>query len=240
MNIVIPMAGNGQRFVNVGYNIPKPLIPVLGKPMIYHVLEQVENLGGQIIVIARQEHYRDYLDQFEVLQETFNFEVVTVPQLTQGPLCTVLSAYDYINTDKPLLILNSDQIVDGGYKDFVESSRELDGNILTFECDGNPKWSYVRRNKEKLIECVREKVAISSEATVGVYYFGNGRDFLEAAAEMIVQDDRTNGEFYVAPVYNYLISKGRRVGGFQIQEQEMHGLGTPEDLNQYISWKLEK
>lgn len=238
MNIVIPMAGNGQRFINVGYSTPKPLIPVLGKPMIYYVLEQVENLGGQTIVVARQDHYRGYLDQFEALQKTFNFKVVTVPQLTQGPLCTVLSAYDYINTDESLLILNSDQVVDGGYKDFVEGSKELDGNILTFECDGNLKWSYVRRNEENLIECVREKVAISSEATVGVYYFGSSRDFLEAAAEMIVQNDRTNGEFYVAPVYNYLISKGSKIGGFQIQEQKMHGLGTPEDLNQYISWKL--
>lgn len=238
MNTIIPIAGNGQRFIDVGYVIPKPLIPVLGKPMIYHVLEQVENLGGQITVVARQDHYRDYLNQFEALQKIFNFKTITVPQLTRGPLCTVLSAYDYINADESLLILNSDQVVDGGYKDFVESSKELDGNILTFKCDGNPKWSYVRRNEENLIKCVREKVAISSEATVGVYYFGSGRDFLEAAAEMIVQDDRTNGEFYVAPVYNYLISKGKKIGGFQIQEQEMHGLGTPEDLNRYISWKL--
>lgn len=240
MNIVIPMAGNGQRFTSVGYSIPKPLIPVLGKPMIHHVLEQVENLGGQVTVVARQDHYRGYLDQFEALQKIFNFKIVTVQQLTQGPLCTVLSAYDYINTDESLLILNSDQVVDGGYKDFVESSKELDGNVLTFECDGNPKWSYVRRNEENLIEYIREKVAISSEATVGVYYFGSGRDFLEAAAEMIVQDDRTNGEFYVAPVYNYLISKGRKIGGFQIQEQEMHGLGTPEDLAKYILWKSEE
>lgn len=239
MNIVIPIAGNGQRFVNAGYSVPKPLIPVLGKPMIYHVLEQVENLDGNITVVARQKHYDTYLDQFKALQKSFDFKIVTVIQLTQGPLCTVLSAYDQINTDDSLLVLNSDQVVDRGYRDFVESSKELDGNILTFKCDGNPKWSYVRRNKENLIECVREKVAISSEATVGVYYFGSGRDFLEAAAEMIVQDDRTNGEFYVAPVYNYLISKGRKIGGFQIQEQEMHGLGTPEDLNQYISWKSE-
>lgn len=239
MNIVIPIAGNGQRFVDAGYDTPKPLIPVLGKPMIQHVIEQVESLGGNITVVARQEHYNNYLDQFEALQKSFDFKIVTVPQLTQGPLCTVLSAYDQINTDDSLLVLNSDQVVDGGYRNFVESSKELDGNILTFKCDGNPKWSYVRRNEENLIECVREKVAISSEATVGVYYFGSGREFLEAAAEMIVQDDRTNGEFYVAPVYNYLISKGRKIGGFQIQEQEMHGLGTPEDLNQYISWKLE-
>jgi len=81
---------------------------------------------------------------------------------------------------------------------------------------------------------VAEKVPISNLATVGIYYFRRGRDFVEAALDMIVENDRVNGEFYTCPVYNYMIRNGKKIGVFEVKSEAMHGLGTPEDLETYI------
>lgn len=234
MIVIIPAAGSGQRFINAGYTVPKPFIQVLGKPMISHVIEMFMEPGVEIGLLIRQ----DALDYAEQLRDYGAYTRV-VPRLTEGTACTVLEAYDWIDNDRELIIANSDQVVDTGIREMVKQARQknLDGNILCFK-SLDPKWSYVELQDE-LVQRVVEKEVISDIATVGIYYFKHGSDFVNAAEQMILANDRVKNEFYTAPTYNYLIRAGKKVGITLIQEDQMHGLGTPEDLKEYIKWKSE-
>lgn len=234
MIVVIPAAGSGQRFINAGYTVPKPFIQVLGKPMISHVIEMFMEPSVEIGLLIRQ----DALDYAEQLRDYGAYTRV-VPRLTEGTACTVLEAYDWINNDRELIIANSDQVVDTGVREMVNQARQknLDGNILCFR-SSDPKWSYVEL-RDDLVQRVVEKEVISDTATVGIYYFKHGSDFVNAAEQMILADDRVKNEFYTAPTYNYLIKAGKKIGITLIQEDQMHGLGTPEDLKEYIKWKSE-
>ena len=213
INIVIPMAGAGSRFAKAGYLKPKPFIDVLGKPMICHVLDNLNIKDAKFILLARAEHYKNEQETVNWIRKNYNVEFVLIDKLTEGAACTVLHAHRLINNDTPLLIANSDQIVDMDIKDYINDSdkRNLDGSVLCFE-DNDPKWSYAKLDENNFITMIREKEVISEHATVGIYYFRRGRDFVENAIDMFVRNERVNNEFYVAPVYNYSIEKGGRYG----------------------------
>ncbi len=230
------MAGAGQRFAEAGYTVPKPFIEVMGRPMIELVLDNLQAPNARFVLIAQKQHVSDYADFFTKLKEQFNASVVEIEGLTEGAACTVLRAVRQLNNDQPLLIANSDQLVDISMAEFMNHSQSnnKDGSILTFPC-ADPKWSYARTNSLGVVDLVAEKQAISSHATVGIYYWQRGQDFVEAAAEMISHNDRTNNEFYTAPAYNYAIAAGAKIGIYEIAEAQMHGLGTPEDLVVYLA-----
>ena len=140
-----------------------------------------------------------------------------------------------IDNNTPLLIANSDQIVDMNIAEFINDSenRNLDGSVLCFK-DHDTKWSYAKIDGEGLITEIREKVVISEFATVGIYYFAKGGFFVKNAIDMIIRNERVKNEFYVAPVYNFGIQEGLKFGIFNININQMHGIGTPTDLNVYI------
>lgn len=237
-NVVIPMAGRGSRFAKAGYNKPKPFIDVLGKPMICHVLDNLNMQNAKFILLARKEHYNNEQQTVSWIKNHYNVEFVLIDKLTEGAACTVLHAHRLINNDTPLLIANSDQIVDMNIEDYIKNSEErmLDGSVLCFE-DDDKKWSYAKLNENGYITEIREKEVISNNATVGIYYFNKGSDFVENAVDMIVRNERVNNEFYVAPVYNYAIKQGKNYGIYTIDKTQMHGTGTPEDLDKYIKLK---
>ncbi len=237
LHIVIPMAGNGSRFRDAGYERPKPFIEVNGMPMIGRVLENVRVAGAKIWLIAREEDLVREADAAADLRARYGVEFILLDKVTEGAACTILFARAHIHNDVPLLLANSDQLVDIPMQDFVDDMhrRKLDGSIMTFHEPGlHPKWSYARTGTDGLVEEVREKNAISHDATVGIYLFSKGRYFVEAAVDMIIRNDRTKGEFYTCPVYNYMVAAGRRVGIYPVAEQDMHGLGTPEDLERFL------
>lgn len=238
INIVIPMAGAGSRFAEAGYKKPKPFIDVLGIPMICHVLENLKIPGAKFILLARKEHYDSEQETVNYIKSKYDVEFVLIDKLTEGAACTVLHAHRLINNERPLLIANSDQIVDMNINDYVQDSenRDLDGSVLCFY-DTDKKWSYAKLDENGLITMIREKEVISEYATVGIYYFAKGRDFVENAVDMFVRNERVNNEFYVAPVYNYAIDKGKKFGIYNIQKEQMHGTGTPADLDSYIEFK---
>ena len=230
LNIVIPMAGEGSRFKNAGYTFPKPLIDVNGKPMIQIVIENLKpKCPHKFIFICQKEHYEKYS-----LNEIFNnlvgkegYECIQLDSITQGAACTIMTASEYINNENDLLIANSDQFIDFSRKS------NADGTIMTFEAS-HPKWSYARiDNDENVIE-VAEKKVISNHATVGIYYFKEGKTFVEETQSMIEKDIRVNNEFYVCPVYNESILSGKKNKIWDIDKNKMHGLGTPEDLNKFL------
>ncbi|MBX1798221.1 glycosyltransferase family 2 protein [Campylobacter jejuni] len=232
MNIVIPMAGLGSRFVKAGFDKPKPFIDVLGKPMIIRVLENLKYKDAKYILIARKEHLIKEKKLVDEIKNNFNAEFIGIGKLTEGTACTVLYARKYINNNMPLMIANSDQIVDINIADFIDDSlnRSLDGSILTFiDKEKNPKWSFAKLNNDLVVE-VKEKEAISEFATVGIYFFNKGKIFVESVIDMIIENDRVNNEFYTCPVYNYAIKSGAKIGIYNIDFSKMHGIGTPEDL----------
>lgn len=238
INIVIPMAGAGSRFAKAGYKKPKPFIDVLGKPMICHVLDNLDIPYAKFILLARKEHYDNEPETIQWIKNNYNVEFVLIDNLTEGAACTVLHAHRLINNDVPLLIANSDQIVDINITDYINDSnaRNLDGSVLCFQ-DDDTKWSYAKIDDNGYIVEIKEKVVISEHATVGIYYFARGRIFVENAIDMFVRNERVNNEFYVAPVYNYAISQGDKFGIYGIDMSQMHGTGTPEDLDKYIEFK---
>ncbi|MDX2323990.1 glycosyltransferase family 2 protein [Campylobacter hepaticus] len=235
MNIVIPMAGLGSRFTQAGFDKPKPFIDVLGKPMIIRVLENLKYKDAKYILIAKKEHLIQEKKWIDDIKNNFNVEFIGIDKLTKGTACTVLYAKNYINNDEPLIIANSDQIIDINIIDFINDGfqRNLDGSILTFiDKEKNPKWSFVKLKDDLVIE-IKEKEVISDLASVGIYFFSKGRLFVENAIEMITRDDKVNDEFYTSPVYNYAIKNGAKIGIYNIKDEQMHGLGTPEDLKKY-------
>lgn len=237
LNIVIPMAGAGSRFVQAGYLKPKPFIDVCGKMMIERVLDNLKMDGCRFIIIARAEHLSSEKESVGKLQEKYNCHVLSTNKLTEGAACTILLSSWKINNEDPLLLANSDQIVESDLNLFIKDSeaRNLDGSILTFYAD-HPKWSYAKLDENGYLVELREKKVISKHATVGLYYYRRGRDFVNSAIEMIANNDRANNEFYTAPAYNYSLRAGLKIGIYEIKESEMFGLGTPEDLDIYIKY----
>lgn len=238
INIVIPMAGEGSRFVNAGYIKPKPFIDVAGKPMIVRVMENLKCIDARFILIARKAHLEREPETVESISKNYNAVFIGIDKLTEGTACTVLYARQNINNDSPLLIANSDQIVDCSVQSFVDDccSRKLDGSILSFmDQELSPKWSFAKINAEGLVTEVQEKNPISQYATVGIYLFSKGKNFVNAAIDMIINNDRVNNEFYTCPVYNYDIKNGSRIGLYNIAFSQMYGLGTPEDLDKFLS-----
>lgn len=230
------MAGEGKRFKDVGYTFPKPLIEIGNKPMIQHVIENL-NLEGKHVFIVKKEH----LEKFGI-KDLFNLikpgsDIIKLEKSTEGAACTVLLAKELINTDEELIIANSDQLINWEPNNFVSVMREknADGGIVTFTST-HPKWSFVKADENGIISEVAEKRPISNIATVGIYYFKKGRFFVEAAEEMIKKNLRFNNEFYVAPTYNELIEKRKKIFTYPISE--MHGLGTPEDLQEFLKLKF--
>ena len=239
LNIVIPMAGRGSRFSDAGYKRPKPLIEIHGQPMIRYVIENLRPTRPyRFIFLCLKDHIRQYdLDTFLKGWEP-SCEIVVVDSVTDGAACTVLLARDLIDNDEGLMIANSDQWVDVDINDYLDhmEDKQVDGLIMTMYAD-DPKWSYVRLDSDKKITEVIEKKVVSNEATVGIYNFARGSEFVRAAESMIKDELRVNGEFYVAPAYNELIKLNLEIGYFNIgyENNGMHGLGIPTDLELFIS-----
>lgn len=239
LNIVVPMAGRGSRFAKEGYKLPKPLIDVAGKHMIEVVIRNLmPNCGHKFIFVCQNEHIEKYHLKDIFSQACNNFEIVGIDGVTEGAAVTVLKAREYIDNDQPLMIANSDQWVDIDINEYLDDMRcrALDGSMLTMKAS-DPKWSYAKLDDDGYVTEVVEKIVVSDEATVGVYNFLRGSDFCHHADEIIRADIRSNGEFYVAPVYTYLAKNNGKIGVYNIGKEAdgMYGLGIPSDLELFLS-----
>lgn len=231
-NILIPMAGEGSRFKMAGYTFPKPLIEINGKPMIQMVIDNL-NFEANFIYVVRKEHYDKYNLKSFLNLITPNCKIIQVDSLTEGAACTTLLAEEYINNDNPLIIANSDQLIEWNSTDFYYKMIESksDGGIVTFRST-HPKWSYVKLNEQNNVIEVAEKNPISDIATVGIYYYKNGSEYVKYTKQMIEKNIRVNNEFYVCPVFNEFILDNKRIKTYDVEK--MWGLGDPDSLNLYI------
>lgn len=233
INIVIPMAGHGNRFQDTDHKEPKPLIEVVeGKPMIQLAVDCLTpSTDHRFIFICQRDHYEAYQldDLFGRISN--RYEKILVDEVTEGPAASVLLAKEWINNEEPMMTACSDDYVDIDIDAFLAFASEHDskGTVMTYlgnELEG----SSAIINKDGLITEVAEKKIIGPQTTVGIYYFDKGRYYVKAAKQMIRNDHRANGEFYVSPVYNELIAQNDPITSNEIPASAMHTMGTPEGL----------
>lgn len=238
LNLVIPAAGMGSRFRAIGVATPKPLIPILGIPMIGWVIANFNLEPDDVIwIISRKEdeipgNLKDLLPHLEN-----EIRFIEINELTDGAATTLEFALNQIPSNEAVLCANSDQYVSADltpYMDMVRANKSS-GQILTMAASGN-KWSYVKRNSDGEVIDVVEKVQISDEATVGIYGWRTAEEASNSIAIMKKSDFKVNGEFYVAPSYTFLINLGGNVATYNVGnvEEDVHGLGTPEDLDIFL------
>mgnify|MGYP001456745768 FL=1 len=234
MNVLIPMAGRGSRFATQGYTFPKPLIDVKGKPMIQVVTENL-NIKANYTFIVQKEHYEKYSLQHLLNLIAPGCNIVQVDGITEGAACTTLLAKEFIDNDEPLLMANSDQFVEWDSNEtlYAFTNGNCDGGIITFPAT-HPKWSYAKLGEDGYVSEVAEKKPISEHATVGIYWWAKGSDYVKYAEQMIEKDIRVNNEYYVCPVFNEAIGDGKKVRIKEIEKEGMWGIGTPEDLNYFL------
>jgi dTDP-glucose pyrophosphorylase len=231
--VLIPMAGAGSRFAKAGYTFPKPLIPINNKPMIQVVVENLDIDDADYVFLVQKEHYETYkLDMVLNLIKP-GCTIVQVDGLTEGAACTTLFAKEFIDNDRPLIIANSDQYIEFDKISFnyLLSDLDADGTILTFNST-HPKWSFVQLDIDGYVTRLAEKEPISDIATVGIYIWSKGSDYVRYAEQMIGKNMRVNGEFYIAPTYNEAINEGKKINTFKIDR--MWGTGIPEDLDFFL------
>lgn len=234
INIVVPIAGRAQRFLDKGYNVPKPLIMAGNttvKPIIEWAISSLAFCNDyRFIFIVRQDH----VDQFgidEYLYDKFKgCLVLTVNQVTRGSVETCLIAKQEINNNDELIIYTPDVY----YQPAIMINHvKTDGMLLTFKAN-SPAHSYVSSNGNpdhlgySLVDSVVEKRVISNDACVGVYYFNKGKTFIKYAERMIKKNITTNNEFYIAPIFDMMIKDGLKVLHKNVTYMQV--LGTPEEL----------
>lgn len=233
MNIVIPLLGRGSKFIQAGFTMPKPLIEVQGKYMLEWALDAIASVDGvreAIFILLRDHVENNQLDSQikKILGEGVRVKVVDM--IPDGAAKTVLLVRDEINTETPLIIYNSDQYFIGDIRQMISDHPEADGIIPYFNAT-HPKWSYILTDDQDVVSHIAEKEIISNKATVGLYYFKKGSDFVNAADTMIEKKIMIANEYYVAPTYNELIEDGKVIVGCPVEE--MWGLGTPEDVEKF-------
>jgi UDP-N-acetylglucosamine diphosphorylase / glucose-1-phosphate thymidylyltransferase / UDP-N-acetylgalactosamine diphosphorylase / glucosamine-1-phosphate N-acetyltransferase / galactosamine-1-phosphate N-acetyltransferase len=230
INIIIPMAGQGIRFVEMGYDKPKPLIDVCGVPMIKRVIDSLtsKKIKCNFIFIALQEHLdnglRKYLENYGI--------IIPLKVVTEGAACTTLMALKHINNNIPLVIANCDQYLLWDFDNFIHEASGADGCIVVFNST-NPHHSYAKVKKNEVVQ-VAEKVVISDKACAGIYYYKKGSEYIESIVMMIAKNIRTNNEFYIAPAYNELIQNNKKIKIYEIDVNKKHMLGTPYELKIFL------
>jgi NDP-sugar pyrophosphorylase family protein len=225
MQIIIPAAGRGNRFIGSEFIKPKPLIEWDGKNMVEHVVNNFSLNGNNIFLICRDYHNVNIEGCF----------IKNIDYTTDGPAISASLFRDEIDMEEELIITNCDQIIKDWNKEiFLSFSRNYDGVLGCF-ISNKPHNSYVQINEDNLVVDVKEKKVISNIATNGLHYWKKAKYFFESLDEMVKNNDRTNSEFYVAPTYNYLIKKEYKIGIYIFNQHVP--IGTPEDLNKFLDQK---
>ena len=235
VNMLIPMAGAGRLFQEAGHVFPKPLVEVMGKPMVQVVCEDlVCGLDQRFIFVIRKED-----DDRFALREVLRLlapdcEVIAAQSDTAGAACTALLAVEHINNDTPLVIANADQYVSGQFARFISDAvgAGVDGSIMCFESI-HPKWSFARLDDTGHVVETAEKRPISRNATVGIYYFRQGSIFVDACRRMIRKGMMVMDQYFICPCYNEMILDGMKISAFQMPNDSMFAFSSPDDVKEF-------
>jgi len=223
IQIIIPAAGRGTRFIGEKHIQPKPMISWDGKTMLDHVVNNLNGPLNKFFIVKRKEH------SFNL---TENSNVLEIDYTTDGPATTVNLMRDQIEMDRELIVTNCDQIIkDWDQHKFLTFAQDYDAVLGCFISSSN-KNSYAKLNEHNCVVEVKEKQVISNIATNGLHYWKKARYFFESYDRMVENNDKTNGEYYVAPSFNYMIDRGLKTGVYMFNFH--FPIGTPEDLENYL------
>lgn len=233
------MAGLGTRFSQVGYEHPKPLIPVHGHPMFKIVLANLYSPEVESIVVVAQRAWKLGQTITEISAALrVPIRLIEIDYVTGGPAESVQLASPFLEPKDPVVVANSDQYVRMDISNFYTSvnNEDIEGVLLAME-DSDPKWSYISVTDEGYVTELREKEVISPLATVGIYGFRSADLMYEAFNQMRLKKSTVNGEYYVGPAYNPIIKSGGRVAYLNLGPvaETMFGMGTPEDFEQFLN-----
>ncbi len=246
LQVLIPMAWAGSRFAKEGYELPKPLIPIDGKPMITRVLDFLP-AAEKYVFVCRKEHVdSSHID--EVIKKTHpNAVFHAIDYLTEGQASTCLLGEEYCDPEKPLLIAACDNgMLYADFDAYIAEHPEYDSLMWTFRryesLRTNPKaWGWVKVKPNSIeVEDLSIKIPVSEDpfndhAVVATFWFKRAGDFFDAARLMIEKDIRINGEFYADTIPLALNMMGKKTGIFEIDKYI--GWGTPMDLRRYNYYK---
>jgi dTDP-glucose pyrophosphorylase len=237
MNFLITMAGEGRRFREAGYELPKMLIEAKGKTLLEWSIDSLPlNLCSRLIFVALQKHE----DEFQLSKKIItiygnrvkSLQFKYIDQLTRGQSETACFAKHLIDPSQPLLIFNIDTQFSSSTLEKNLQKKNIDGVLGAFHSEES-RFSFAALNKEGFITRTTEKEPISSNALTGLYHFTHPGDFFEAAELAFAKNETTKGEFYIAPLYNHLIKKGRKL--IVDMADEVNILGTPGELRTFLT-----
>ena len=235
MTIVITMAGFGTRFKKAGYPMPKYQIPAHGKTLFEWSMESLAAFRRPedlyLFILRREDDAADFIREKCEILGISKFQVIELDAMTDGQATTAMLGAKYWKKEEPLLIYNIDTYVEAG--EMCPEQMHGDGFIPCFHAEGD-HWSFARLDEAGKVVEVREKVRISDNCTLGAYYFSSGALYEELYQEYYKGDEHLEkGEKYIAPLYNYLIEKGKEVYISVIDQDKIHVLGTPEELDYF-------
>ena len=232
MTIVITMAGLGSRFKKAGYKEPKYMIEAHGKTLFDWSMDSLKGYNKKdteyIFIVRKEDEAEAFIKEHCKVAGIEKLQVIEIEELTDGQATTAMLGADIWKKDSELMIYNIDTYVES-YELKAEDIAG-DGYIPCFRADGD-HWSFVKLNEEGQAVEVREKVRISDNCTLGAYYFKSCGMYEDLYHEYYQHEENLEkGEKYVAPLYNFMISKGMDVRISLIDYGKVHVLGTPEEL----------
>lgn len=244
MIIVIPMAGSGQRFVDVGYTDPKPAILVDKKKIVEYVIDVFAKQDKFIFIC--NENQKDHPTLIPTLNNLrAQSDIIVIPSHKKGPVYTVIPAFDSIDDDQPVIVAYCDGTVKFNYEHFKKYviDNDLDGCIFTHtgfhpHTLSKTKMAFIKEENGQVLE-VKEKAHYTDNpqnehASSGVYYFKSGAILKKYFRQAIDENLNYNGEHYITLVYNLLVRDSLKVGFYDTEYVLI--LGTPEEVDNYKAW----
>lgn len=237
MRVLMLFSGDDTAFRESGFQYPKNLTEIDGTPMIQNVMQsfkEVLDSADEILLTMRQPEIDRYHTSSVARLLYPRVKIVSVPNVTKGAACAVLLAVKKIDNNEELLVINGDIILEESVLPAITDfrKRNLDGGVVTFE-SVHPRWSFVKCDESGQIIEATEKRPISKNATVGVYYFKKGSDYVAAAENMIRKDANVNGAFYICPVFNEMVLMQKKLGIYEINRNIYYSLASPKGIEVY-------
>lgn len=233
MNVVVPIAGRGSRFISQGVTTPKPLIRVAGKRTVEWGLKSIENIvSPNLIFVALREHDRKFGITRVLMELTGGTaKIFLLDDVTEGQACTVLAAHSIIDSEQDLLIISPDTYVVSNIQDDIcNRPQECAGIVSVADLPGD-RWSFAKTDENGYVIDVAEKTRISNHAGTGLYYFSKGWQFVDLAEKMIENQEKTRGEYYVMPLYKKFIEAGHLI--LTSRATEVWDMGNPQALREF-------
>lgn len=240
LHIVMPMAGEGSRFLKEGWTTPKPLIELHGIPLFKRAIGSVAVEGAPMkySFIMRKEHIDKYHIDEQIKAILPEANVFYVEKTTRGAVETCLMAESVIDEADGIVVMDCDlEFRSKGYTEGIKSilQQSVDqangGMLVSFEST-EPRYSYAEVDENMIVKRTAEKEVISNHALCGAYFFSTGKGFLSAAHRLLNEPVFTMPEFYVSLLYNYLLANGEIVKLATMEDYRSYG--TPEELKRYL------